>query len=114
MSLESKRQDDTHSSDTAVVWFIDDDRGYLSWLDQHPDGFVVNLRRRIDPGYVVLHRASCRKVQSYPKMGTNPGGFTERGYIKLCADNPHLLEQSLKKRWGTAISFSKRCMLCCK
>jgi hypothetical protein len=22
--------------------FVDDDRGYRDWLDDHPDGFVIN------------------------------------------------------------------------
>jgi hypothetical protein len=25
--------------------FVDDDGGYVDWLDHHPDGFVINTGR---------------------------------------------------------------------
>jgi hypothetical protein len=35
--------------------FIDDDRGYLDWLDHHPDGFVINTWRTPSAAYLMLH-----------------------------------------------------------
>ena len=34
---------------------------------------------------MVLHKSSCKTIQHYPEMHKNPGGFTERNYIKVCA-----------------------------
>jgi hypothetical protein len=59
--------------------FVDDDRLYLRWLSDHPDGYVINANRRPDPGYLVLHRASCRVI-SGPSSGTTFTG----GYSKIC------------------------------
>ena len=28
-----------------MIRFSDDDPGYLSWIAEHPDGFVLNVRR---------------------------------------------------------------------
>src|SRR5688572_10877088 len=66
------------------LMFDSDDRHYLLWAERHPDGYVVNLRRQRDASYVVLHRATCRSVHRYAGIDANPGGFTERGYRKLC------------------------------
>ncbi|MFC4353031.1 hypothetical protein ACFOW6_15885 [Fodinicurvata halophila] len=96
-----------------TVWhFVDDDAGYLDWLKQHPFGFVVNLRRSFDPDYVVLHCASCVSIQRYPKMKSEPGGFTERGYTKLCGESLGSLEQELERFTTRPEPFSKRCSLC--
>lgn len=60
--------------------FRNDDVAYFQWLEQHPAGLVVNVRRAPDPQYVVLHRASCGTVCS-PKI--RDGGCTARGYRKI-------------------------------
>ena len=34
----------------SVRHFIDDDAGYLAGLAEHPDGYVINIRRSLNPG----------------------------------------------------------------
>ena len=34
--------------------FSDDDEGYTCWLQEHPDGFVVNTYRRPSQSYLIL------------------------------------------------------------
>jgi hypothetical protein len=45
---------------------------YLAWTVAHPDGFVLNVRRRSDADYVILHRASCRSISNDNQA---PGAF---------------------------------------
>ena len=52
----------------TATYFKDDDVGYLRWVAENPQGYVVNLRRWHDPTYVVLHRACCSAIQRYPNM----------------------------------------------
>lgn len=94
---------------TSVVRFRDDDAGYLQWLDAHPDGFVLNLRRGESQGYVVLHRASCRFIcgDHYER-----GAFTERGYRKACGGTVAALAVVAKDEGRVDGSFSKRCAFC--
>jgi hypothetical protein len=44
-----------------VTEFVDDDLGYVTWLHEHPRGFVVNSHRRPTQWYLSLHRARCIK-----------------------------------------------------
>ena len=37
-----------------VELFADDDQGYLAWLDQNPDGHVLNCHKRPYPDYCDL------------------------------------------------------------
>lgn len=91
-----------------VVEFDGDDDGYFDWLRGHPDGYVVNVRRSRGPGYVVLHRATCGWI-SRP---VPPGGYTERGYVKYCAETEAeagVVPAICGRRHG---SFSNRCGKC--
>jgi hypothetical protein len=38
--------------------FVDDDAGYLDWLRQHPDRFVINTYIKPSGAYLKLHRAA--------------------------------------------------------
>ena len=69
----------------SARFFIDDEAGYLRWLANHPNGYVVNTLRAVSPDYMVLHRATCPAISEYAGRG-KAGGFTERGYAKACAD----------------------------
>jgi len=69
---------------TAVASFIEDDAGYLAWLEAHPDGFVLNCEKRPMARYVVVHRASCRSIN--PTLATVPTGKSWTfAYRKVCA-----------------------------
>ena len=68
--------------------FVDDDRGYLDWLDHHPDGFVINTGRTPSAAYLMLHGASCGSITGDPARGTT---FTGE-YAKVCGERNELEE----------------------
>lgn len=68
--------------------FVDDDRGYLDWLEHHPDGFVINTGRTPSAAYLMLHRASCGTITGKPARGTT---FTGE-YAKVCGEQNELKE----------------------
>jgi hypothetical protein len=95
-----------------TLMFDSDDRTYLQWAEGHPDGYVVNLRRQRDASYVVLHRATCRSVHRYAGIDANPGGFTERGYRKLCGTSLPEVIDYLRREFGRQQPITKECLLC--
>ena len=88
--------------------FLDDDLGYLRWLKDHPDGFVVNIERGERPGYAVLHRATCTSI-SRPR---EDGAYTERSYRKAVSENLDDLRCYTKSIGRTDGSLSKNCGRC--
>ena len=68
--------------------FVDDDNGYLDWLDHHPDGFVINTGRTPSAAYLMLHRASCGTISGKPARGTTFMGE----YAKVCGERNELEE----------------------
>ena len=70
--------------------FEDDDAGYLTWIDGHQHGFVVNTFREPDPRYLILHRASCGTISGKPAHGDS---WTTGELIKVCAETRAELDQ---------------------
>jgi len=66
----------------VVIQYIDNEEGYLNWVAQHPDGFLINCYRNETPDYLWLHRTTCGHIKS-PKRKN----YTTRGFKKVCSDN---------------------------
>jgi hypothetical protein len=96
---------------TDAQQFTDGDDAYLRWLDQHPQGFIINTTRNKSPNYMVLHRADCKTIRTYTRMA-QPGGFTERQYIKICATDVASLRDWVRHNGRADGSFTSECPLC--
>ncbi len=59
------------------------DQEYLLWLLLHPHGFVLNTESSATSRYFTLHQAGCQTINAAQH---EPGAFTQRQYIKVCAD----------------------------
>lgn len=85
--------------------FVEDDDGYLSWLREHPGGFVLNCARKPSAAYLPLHRASCRKISGEPDNGIS----WTTAYQKVCATTIGELEQWARAKTGAGPT---RCGIC--
>ena len=74
----------------GITRFKDDDDGFLAWLAQNPDGYVINTERNPKPSYLPLHYPSCRHFKS-----SNTLHWT-KDYIKFCS-----LERTALEGWAT-------------
>ena len=99
------------TSNSEVIVFDRDDQLYQDWAEDHPNGFVVNTRRGIDPSYLILHRSNCRFIRQHNRIA-KPGGFTERNYIKACAEDIDSLSRWAEQHGGPSGGFTKRCSFC--
>ena len=86
--------------------FVNDDSGYLDWIDRHPDGFVVNTYRTPNPQYLLIHRASCHSIS---KKTSPDYTWTEGGYLKACASAYDELDRWARREVGGEL---KACTLC--
>ena len=88
--------------------FSDDDAGYLNWIAENPDGFVLNIERSERPEYLVLHRANCWSI-ARPR---DDGAYTDRNYQKVVASDLNDLRDFAREVGRADGSFSKVCGLC--
>jgi len=99
------------SDETKWTVFDKSDSDYFKWLAAHPKGFVLNTTRKKNPKYLVLHLATCRTISEYTGKQKR-GGFTERDYIKVCADKEESLLEWVHRTHGPKIEFSNKCGHC--
>lgn len=90
--------------------FDRDDRPYLRWLLEHPDGYVLNRRRGKSDDYLVLHLAGCPMIGN--AAGRASGGFTQRGYVKVCSTDLRTLRDHAVAAGRPDGSFSAQCARC--
>ena len=108
-NLQSRRRRHDRIAGGAVIEFQDDDHGYLKWLAEHTDGYVLNVRGRPDRGYAVLHRPTCSTISNRTHA---PGAYTSRGYRKYVAEDVADLAAAARREGRSDGSFSKRCAFC--
>ena len=92
------------ASDTVRV-FDGDDAGYVSWLNRHPDGFVLNRVARLASGPPTLHRAGCPVVHG-------PRGRAQTAATrppKVCGQSTGDLEAWSRTHHGAAPAPCGRC-----
>jgi len=75
--------------------FIDDDSGYLAWIRNNPNGFVINSYTIPTSSYLILHSATCNTISTNKR--TN---WTTTGYIKTCSLNRDELTQWTRQEFG--------------
>jgi hypothetical protein len=95
----------------SVIIFSDNDQEYFRWIHSNKLGYVVNTTRSLDPTYMVLHRADCHTISEYSGKATY-GGFTEREFIKVCANDVEALREWVKQNGRPDRSFSSECQFC--
>lgn len=81
--------------------FVDDDAGYLDWIDTHPEGFVLNTYRRPTPAYLMLHHAGCRRLRVRSNW--------TKDYQKVCGERSEL-EAFARDEVGGNASPCSRCL----
>ena len=84
----------------SVEKFLDRDDDYLSWVEEHRTGYVVNVGWS-GRGYARMHHAACPTITSRPPF-TGP-------YIKICSTSLAELDQWALRSSGTVV---ERCGTC--
>ncbi|MBI3675184.1 MAG: hypothetical protein HY243_01020 [Proteobacteria bacterium] len=76
-----------HLADNKIQQFVHDDAAYLRWLEANPEGYVINSFVQPTSNYLILHRASCRHINT-----PNRTNWTTTGFIKTCSSDVSALE----------------------
>lgn len=90
---------------------VQTDDEYQRWRDNHPSGFVLNTTRPESARCMVLHRASCTYIGE-PSRENAPGGFTERSYQKIVAEDVESLRDWVATHGRPDRTFSNECGTC--
>lgn len=95
----------------ALIVFEREDTPYLQWIDDNPNGYVVNTGRGRNSSYFTLHRSSCRTISRYIK-GQYEGGYTARDYIKVCSNDAQEILYWASMNRPKVSGFNSLCKKC--
>ena len=78
-------------SDIAIFKNMPNDDDYIKWIDENPNGFVLNIDQTKDPSkiwkdYPKIHFANCNQLNKRP-------GRTTGKYFKVCSNSIEELEK---------------------
>jgi hypothetical protein len=85
--------------------FNNDDQGYQLWLNQNPNGFVLNANNPPNARYLVAHRASCFTINGTPSRGKD---WTKK-YIKVCANKLSEISGWTQEKFGCEPYCCRHC-----
>lgn len=86
--------------------FVNDDAGYIAWLDAHPDGFVLNTYAHVTSTYLIVHRAACRTIN----RPLAPGKSWTYPYGKTCSDDRQEIEAWALRETGKPVKPCAHCL----
>ena len=89
-----------------AITFDRQDEEYLSWVDGHRHGFVVNAYRNLNPGYLMLHRARCGTITGTPARGNT---WTDGDFVKVCSETIRDLELWAQREAKGMLNPCQRC-----
>ena len=84
--------------------FDKDDKGYLNWIEKNSKGYALNVLKKPNLKYLVIHRAKCRTISTNKR--TN---WTTKGNRKICSMSKTELDEWCQKEVG---GIPKYCKLC--
>ena len=78
-------------SDIVIFKNMSNDDDYNKWIEENPNGFVLNIDQTKDPSkiyrdYPIIHFANCGQLNKRP-------GRTTKKYFKVCSNSIEELEQ---------------------
>ncbi len=87
-----------------MIIIINDDEHYLRWIEENPNGFVVNAQNPPSPNNLVLHRSSCGHISSSERSN-----WTTKDYLKVCSNDVNELAEWASKEIGGELTSCQRC-----
>jgi len=84
--------------------FFNDDHGYRSWLNENPDGFVLNARKKPTQESLYIHASKC------PSISDDLENYTNGIYQKICAPQLDRLHDWAREADGRDPVHHKACL----
>lgn len=85
------------------------DEPYFNWMDENPDGYVLNTHKRVKTPYFVLHKSNCSHITKYASFDDK--AYTMRDFIKVASNDVYEIIQYCRENKN---DFEERKIWLCK
>ncbi len=91
--------------------FDNGDEPYKEWLENNPEGYVLNTERSPDASYARFHQPDCSHISGWSSQYRSDP-YTGDYRIKVCADEPEPLIEWLMECRPKSVAIAKSCRSC--
>ena len=91
--------------------FNSGDEPFLEWMENHPDGFVLNVKRKPSSAFAVFHDSQCSHISGVLSSHRSDA-HTKHNKIKVCAEETEPLVDWLMDNRLKAIAGAGVCADC--
>jgi len=86
------------------------DKEYFDWMDNNPDGYILNTTKGKDTSYFVLHKSNCTHITKYDSLDDK--AYTMRSYIKIASNDANEIIAYCYKHKAKFTGYVKICKTC--
>ena len=94
-----------------VQEFTSEDAPFFKWMDNNPNGYVLNTERSNKSPKAYLHKSNCSHI-NVPIEGNKSNSYTSKDSIKVCSTESNKLLDWIKSNRENAIYNAKNCKSC--
>lgn len=91
--------------------FDSGDEPFLGWMDEHPEGYVLNVKRKSSSGFAVFHDSECSHISGVLSSHRSDA-HTKLDKIKVCVEETEPLVEWLTQNRPTAVVGAVVCGDC--
>ncbi len=77
------------------IIFNNGDNEYFEWMNENPNGFILNTAKGKDDKFFMLHKSQCTHITPYPSLDDK--AYTTKKLIKVGSNNVYDLIQYCQK-----------------
>lgn len=94
-----------------VKVFDSGDESYREWLENHPEGYVLNTVRSPEGIYAHFHHPDCSHISGFSSQHRSDP-YTKHYRIKVCADETEPLIEWLIENRPNSVAVASPCKRC--
>ncbi len=87
------------------------DQAFFNWMNNNPNGYVLNTYRSSNASYVKVHESNCFHI-SGSTSEYRENAFTGQDYIKICSNDIDELSGWVQENRRRAIQSATLCKTC--
>lgn len=91
--------------------FDSGDEPFLEWMERHPEGYVLNVKRKSSSGFAVFHDSQCSHISGVLSSHRSDA-HTRHKKIKVCAEETEPLVEWLTENRPKGIGGADVCDDC--
>ena len=98
-------------NNSIAIAFQTQDQPYFNWMDENPNGLVLNTTRSPGAKYAMVHRSNCYHIRTVAEHWEE-NAYTAYEYIKVCSNDAEGLMNWIQQNRKHVLDHLRICKSC--